>query len=172
MSPTYEHNPYTGHDVCRAARKHVEPSPHWAQECVMFGYNPPKEEVPKMPMTYEQLRAAVEAEHGKEGVDLLDDLQYRLRAFKWMLDRETMKNIRVSNVFGTYYHGVKGNLNDEKAMVPLSELADALHTPYVDPPEGWVEFGTHAGYDPVPPLQFSLELDDMGLPMWERAVPE
>lgn len=44
-------------------------------------------------------------------------------------------------------------------------------TTWVDPPEGWVPFGTHA-YPHAPPLEFSEELDDGGTPKWERCRPE
>lgn len=33
--------------------------------------------------------------------------------------------------------------------------------------EGWVPFGTHAPYPDVP-IEFSAELDEGGLPLWER----
>jgi hypothetical protein len=33
---------------------------------------------------------------------------------------------------------------------------------------GWVAFGTHAGASPCPPLTFSDQLDEGGLPFFER----
>lgn len=36
------------------------------------------------------------------------------------------------------------------------------------PPPGWFAFGHHAGRDPVPPLVFSDETGEDGLPLWER----
>lgn len=45
--------------------------------------------------------------------------------------------------------------------------AESLPTP----PDGWVQFGTHAGDSPVPPLEFSAEVGEDGLPLWERPVP-
>lgn len=35
-------------------------------------------------------------------------------------------------------------------------------------PEGWLPFGTHAVLDSVPPLEFSEETGEDGLPLWER----
>ena len=35
---------------------------------------------------------------------------------------------------------------------------------------GWLSFGWHANYSPVPELEFSEETDTDGLPLWERAV--
>lgn len=177
-----ERSPYAGHDVCRAARKHVEPSPHWPQECIMFGYTPPKEEVPKMTESLDQFRTRYDADDNvwwttdsgdqqnlfEEALARIDDLSYRLRAFKFMLDREAMKNIRANNVVNK--HMYKSGKIDQDATVPVMELLEASRGEYVDPPEGWVDFGTHAAYDVVPPLEFSLELDHDGLPMWERPV--
>lgn len=44
---------------------------------------------------------------------------------------------------------------------------------YKDPPSGWYMFGTHAGWDhdDIPPLEFSKEQDEAGVPYWERPVP-
>lgn len=40
-----------------------------------------------------------------------------------------------------------------------------------EPPPGWYTFGTHANHDPVPPLEFSAEVDEEDLlPLWERPV--
>jgi hypothetical protein len=39
-----------------------------------------------------------------------------------------------------------------------------------EPPEGWSQFGTHAVLPIVPPLLFSEELDEVGDPLWERAL--
>lgn len=39
-----------------------------------------------------------------------------------------------------------------------------------EPPAGWYTFGHHANHDPVPPLEFSAEVDDDLLPLWERPV--
>lgn len=41
-----------------------------------------------------------------------------------------------------------------------------------EPPSGWYVFGTHAGWDAehVPLLEFSEELDEAGMPYWERPV--
>lgn len=48
---------------------------------------------------------------------------------------------------------------------------DAMNKPvYRDPPAGWVDFGTHANMSPVPPLEFSLDVDKAGMPTWERCV--
>lgn len=38
----------------------------------------------------------------------------------------------------------------------------------LNPPEGWFTFGYHARYEKVPPLEFSTETDDDGMPLWER----
>lgn len=38
-----------------------------------------------------------------------------------------------------------------------------------DPPDGWYHFGTHAGWDNVPPLEFSAEGED-GFPLFERPI--
>ena len=35
---------------------------------------------------------------------------------------------------------------------------------------GWLSYGWHANYSPVPELEFSEETDTDGLPLWERAV--
>jgi hypothetical protein len=43
-----------------------------------------------------------------------------------------------------------------------------LQWTYVEPPEGWFIFGTHV--DTPGPLEFSEELDEGGLPRWERPV--
>lgn len=42
-----------------------------------------------------------------------------------------------------------------------------------DPPSGWYQFGTHAGWDAgtVPPMEFSHASDEAGMPLWERPVP-
>ena len=39
---------------------------------------------------------------------------------------------------------------------------------WVQPPNGWYAFGTHAGWDEVPPLEFSDETGEDGLPLFER----
>jgi hypothetical protein len=36
------------------------------------------------------------------------------------------------------------------------------------PPTGWYVFGTHSGWTPPPPLEFSKRLDEGGMPLWER----
>lgn len=36
------------------------------------------------------------------------------------------------------------------------------------PPEGWQTFGYHAPLDTVPPLTWSDEAGEDGLPLWER----
>lgn len=38
------------------------------------------------------------------------------------------------------------------------------------PPSGWYAFGTHAGWDSkdIPPLEFSEEVDEAGMPLFER----
>jgi hypothetical protein len=41
---------------------------------------------------------------------------------------------------------------------------------YREPPEGWLQFGTHAVLPIVPPLLFSEERDEVGDPLWERAL--
>lgn len=93
----------------------------------------------------------------------LDDQAYRLRAFKFMLDRETMKVTRVVNELRL------ATANGEPMRTDV--LRAALAVPYPDPPEGWEYMGTHANDDPVPELRFSLETDDGGLPLWEQVVP-
>lgn len=39
-----------------------------------------------------------------------------------------------------------------------------------NPPPGWFTFGTHSDTD-GPDLEFSSELDETGLPLWERETP-
>jgi hypothetical protein len=38
------------------------------------------------------------------------------------------------------------------------------------PPEGRVRLGTHAGLDKVPPLRFSNEMGEDGLPLYEQPL--
>lgn len=42
------------------------------------------------------------------------------------------------------------------------------HDEYQGPPDGWYEFGTHAGWVNIPMLEFSEERDEAGMPRWER----
>lgn len=46
--------------------------------------------------------------------------------------------------------------------------------PSLNPPEGWFPFGYHAGHDPLdaPELEFSAEVGEDGLPLWERPLVE
>lgn len=37
-------------------------------------------------------------------------------------------------------------------------------------PEGWFPFGFHADHRPVPRLEFSVEEDEVGDPLWERPL--
>lgn len=97
----------------------------------------------------------------------IDDLNYRLRAFKFMLDRETAKTTRLINVI----RQADGLDPHEPALITTDQVRDALRSPYAPPPEGWEDFGTHANDEPVPELRFSLELHDDGLPLWEQVVP-
>lgn len=44
------------------------------------------------------------------------------------------------------------------------------------PPPGWHTFGSHANYEedfgePCPPLVFSTDVDEAGMPYWERIDP-
>lgn len=40
---------------------------------------------------------------------------------------------------------------------------------YVAPPDGWFTFGSFAPY-PWVSIEFSEELDEVGMPLWERLV--
>lgn len=40
---------------------------------------------------------------------------------------------------------------------------------YLEPPEGWYPFGTHV--DTPSRMEFSQEVDDAGMPIWERPFP-
>lgn len=37
-----------------------------------------------------------------------------------------------------------------------------------DPPEGWLQWGTHAALESVPELEFSEQVGEDGFPLWER----
>lgn len=41
-----------------------------------------------------------------------------------------------------------------------------------EPPSGWYPFGMHAGWDTgdIPPLEFSKEVGEDGMPLWERLL--
>jgi hypothetical protein len=39
---------------------------------------------------------------------------------------------------------------------------------YIEPPKGWYIFGTHV--DVIVMLEFSEEVDNDGLPKWERPI--
>lgn len=53
----------------------------------------------------------------------------------------------------------------------MSRLADRLEAVLeMDPPDGWFTFGSHAGQSSIGLLEFSDELDEFGLPRWERHV--
>jgi hypothetical protein len=41
-----------------------------------------------------------------------------------------------------------------------------------DPPNGWYTFGTHAVWDAVPPLEFSDETGEDGMPLFERPAAD
>lgn len=41
---------------------------------------------------------------------------------------------------------------------------------YQEPPPGWSAFGHHANDNPVPSIVFSKEVDEAGMPLWERPV--
>lgn len=43
---------------------------------------------------------------------------------------------------------------------------------YREPPEGWLTFGTHAPLDHGPVLEFSCEVWEDGLPLWERHLDQ
>lgn len=59
----------------------------------------------------------------------------------------------------------------------LRAIADRLdsrqeaHGRFTDPPNGWYIFGTHSGWSPAPPLEFSQEKDIGGDPLFERPAP-
>lgn len=59
--------------------------------------------------------------------------------------------------------------NVEHLVVTIMSLA-AKNCP--DPPSGWYVFGTHAGWDhwDMPRLEFHSDLDEGGMPLWERPV--
>lgn len=38
------------------------------------------------------------------------------------------------------------------------------------PPDGWVQFGTHANCRPRAQIEMSTEVGEDGLPLWERPV--
>lgn len=61
---------------------------------------------------------------------------------------------------------------EEAAQVADSALDVADHWPtptaHRDCPSGWYPFGIHAGWDEVPPLEFSDDTDEAGMPLWER----
>lgn len=57
-------------------------------------------------------------------------------------------------------------------MVPAEAIhcdLDEMSSDYVPPPEGWFDFGTHV--DIPGPLEFSSEVDESGVPRWERLYP-
>lgn len=43
---------------------------------------------------------------------------------------------------------------------------------FKEPPSGWYTFGTHAGWNTgeVPRLEFSEDVDEAGMPYWERPL--
>ena len=51
------------------------------------------------------------------------------------------------------------------AILDAADLASGSPTP----PDGWFALGSHVGYDGL--LEFSTDLDDGGMPLWERHVP-
>lgn len=46
----------------------------------------------------------------------------------------------------------------------------ASEVTYREPPKGWYTFGTHV--DVIVRLEFSEEVGDDGLPLWERPIYE
>ena len=47
---------------------------------------------------------------------------------------------------------------------------EAAQTP-TTPPDGWFTFGSHAPYPWIERLEFSDEVDEAGMPLWERPLP-
>lgn len=61
--------------------------------------------------------------------------------------------------------GADGDLIDQR-VVDMRDRADRL----LSPPEGWVAFGTNVNTKHV--MEFSSDVDESGLPMFERVVIE
>lgn len=56
---------------------------------------------------------------------------------------------------------------------PDEQRLRALETEAPSPPEGWFWFGTHAAFDvPKEMLEFSSDVDNAGVPLWERPVTQ
>jgi len=54
----------------------------------------------------------------------------------------------------------------------VAQVVEDPMTEFREPPVGWYTFGTHAGPDAAPEMEFSVETDDVGDPLWERPVQE
>lgn len=68
---------------------------------------------------------------------------------------------------GTVIAGCPSELEAELVAAGLWRLVGTKR--WEEPPSGWYTFGTHAGWDSVPPLEFHPELNEEdGLPKWER----
>lgn len=62
------------------------------------------------------------------------------------------------------WHHAKYTGSYDDMRIAGNALLDALQS---FPPDGWFYFGSHAPY-PWLSVEFSSEVDDTGMPLWER----